>query len=244
MGSVDQQQKLTVYNAQVKNVRRLESAIRHIRRSINLALRKNDEPAAMSFTAMYAILFCAWAEANFSKLIHTPYGFDLGEIDQIKVVSRTNGVVAGWQKSVELGLRHLDASRGNFLPNTRQQLERAIDAYVFDPSVLRNKLAHGQLAVALNRENDDIQQELTSIIAGLNIVKIDGWKFCHEHLAGMIENLIESPVKSFPRDWWAAVVALEEEIEQFTTRTLVNHVGLLKDKDVRTEASRKSREKL
>jgi hypothetical protein len=51
-------------------------------------------------------------------------------------------------------------------------------------------------------------------------MKIDGWKFFHEHLAGMIETLVESPVKSFPRDWVGCrIVALEGEIEKFTRRT-------------------------
>ena len=179
-----------------------------------------------------------------ARLLPLPRGFDLGEIDQIKVVFRTTGVVAGWKKAVELGLGHLDARRGNFLPNTRHRLERAIDTYVFNPSILRNKLAHGQWAVALNRENNDVQQELTSIIAGLDLIRIDGWTFCHEHLASMIENLIESPVKSFPRDWWAAVVALEEEIEKFARQTLTDHVALLKGKGIRTGVPRKSGEKL
>ncbi len=35
-------------------------------------------------TKILALVFSAWAEARFSKLIHTPYGFDLNEIRQIK----------------------------------------------------------------------------------------------------------------------------------------------------------------
>jgi hypothetical protein len=235
---MDNTQKLAVFQSQVANTRALESSIRHVRRSINSALRGNDLPVSRSFTKLYAVLFCAWAEATFSKVVHTPHGFSIDEIRQIQV-AKSNGIAPAWKKAVELGIRHLDARRGSFRPNTRLRLDRAIDAHVFDPSLLRNKLAHGQWVIALNRDNDNTNAELTTLIQGLDIVKVDGWRFCHQHLAEMVETLIESPKKAFVRDWWEAVVRLDEQMKQASLRTLADHVAALKAKDDRTGSREK-----
>ena len=233
-------QKLIVYQCQVKNVRALESSINHLRRSINSALRENREPISLSFTKLYAITFCAWAEANFSKVVHTPYGFNLDEIRQIHS-AKASGIASAWKKAVELGVRHLDARRGNFRPNALQRLERAIDKHVFDPSLLRNKLAHGQWVQALNRDNDEINADLTRQIFELDIVKVDGWLSCHKNLAHMVETLIESPKKAFVRDWWLAVEELDNAMENASSRSLVDHIAKLKAKDIRTNAHEKRR---
>src|SRR4051794_19046606 len=101
---MDNAQKLAIYQAQIINVRAIESSILHVRRSTNAALRTNDLPTAASLTKIYAVLFCSWAEVNFSKVIHTPYGFDLDEIEQVQS-KKSEGIRAAWKKSVELGIR-------------------------------------------------------------------------------------------------------------------------------------------
>jgi hypothetical protein len=136
---MDYDSKLSVYRAQVENVKSLHKAMRQVHRSINAGLRDNDQTAVEAFTKIYALLFCAWAEANFSKVIHTPHGFELDEIDQINR-AKMKGVSDAWKKCADLGLRHLDSKRGSFQPNAKQKLNVAIDNYVLDPSVLRNRL--------------------------------------------------------------------------------------------------------
>jgi hypothetical protein len=232
---MDNAQKLALFQAQVENVRALESSILQVRRNINFSLRYNESSIASSLTKVYAILFCAWAEANFSKVVHTPYGFSIDEVGQIQKAKR-RGITAAWKKAVELGVRKLDANRGSFQPNTRLKLFRAIKAHVFDPSLLRNKLAHGQWVIALNRTGDEIQGEFTTLIQELDIVKVDGWRLCHQHLAKMIETLIESPKKAFIRDWWGYVVDLDNEMAQSSQKSLTEHVERLKAKDDRTGA--------
>lgn len=235
-----QNAKFAIFQAQTANVRSLKTAIRQVRRLINAALRANDQPTVQAFTKVYALLYCAWAEANFSKLVHTPYGFDLDEIAQVQA-AKANGITAAWKKCVQLGLRHLDAKRGSFKPNARQRLEAAIDAHVFDPSVLRNKLAHGQWVIALNHDNDAVQDEYTTKMKELDLVKIGGWIAGHELLAGLVEHLIESPKKAFMRDWYEYVVNLEHEMIETERKTLKEHVARLLAKDERTGAQVKRR---
>lgn len=238
--SMDQVAKLAVYQAQVTNVRALLTAMRQAQRSINSALRANNQPNVEAFTKVYALLFCAWTEANFSKVLHTPHGFDLDEIAQVQA-AKENGIAAAWKKSVALGVRHLDATRGSFKPNAVKKLETIIDSHVFDPSLLRNKLAHGQWVIALNRENDALQAELTNQIRDLDVVKIDAWITCHKVLANAVETLIESPQKAFMRDWYAYVVEIDNAIESAEGRTLQEHVARLLDKDRRTNAKARRR---
>jgi hypothetical protein len=69
---------------------------------------------------------------------------------------------------------------------------------------------------------------------GKTIVKVDGWRFCHQHLAQMIETLIESPQKAFVRDWWGSVVDLDNEMEQSSRKSLAEHIANLKAKADRT----------
>jgi hypothetical protein len=113
---------------------------------------------------------------------------------------------------------------------------------VFDPSVLRNKLAHGQWVIALNRENDAIQEEYTARIKELDVVKISAWIAGHEVLASLVEHLIESPKKAFMRDWYQYVVDLEQEMIEAERRTLKDHVARLLSKDRVTGAKVKRRD--
>lgn len=172
-------------------------------------------------------------------LIHTPHGFDLDEINQIKKVQKENGIAFAWKCAVDLGLRHLEAKRGSFTPNARLLLFRLIETHVFDPSLLRNKLAHGQWSVALNRENDAINVDLTSKIASLDVVRLAAWCRTHELLAHLVETLIESPKKAFMRDWYQAVESLKAEINAAEARTLGEHVRRLQEKAIRTGAQAK-----
>ena len=209
-----------------------------LHRSVNDALRANDRPRADAFSKMYALLFCSWAEANFSKVLHTPHGFEIDEIKQVQK-AKADGITAAWKKCVGLGLLHLDARRGSFKPNAQKKLEAIIDTHVFDPSVVRNKLAHGQWIVALNRDNDSVQTDITKRISDIDVIRVTAWREGHQLLADLVESLIESPKKAFVRDWYGCVANIELRIMEAEKRTLDEHVRRLRSKDVRTGASTK-----
>lgn len=205
--------KLEIFRAQVENVRSLQAAATQIRRSVNHALRVGNDPMANVQTKILALVFCAWAESNFLKVIHTPYGFTLDEIRQIKSVWSQNGIGGGWLKCLDLALRKVPAARSGFVPNTRQQLKRVIQDYVVRPSVIRNKIAHGQWVKPLNGSNTAVNLTIEADIAALDVVKVSIWFQCHERLADIIESLIESP-KKFVRDYWTQTEALRNFLEE------------------------------
>ena len=102
---MDNAARLDVYRAQTENVRMLNQARKQINKAINYALRKGDIVSSQVQTRILALVFCAWVEANFSKVIHTPYGFTLDEISQIKRAYQRPNLETGWKKCIELGLQ-------------------------------------------------------------------------------------------------------------------------------------------
>ncbi|WP_439539991.1 hypothetical protein [Sphingomonas sp.] len=207
--------------------------MKQVRRAVNDGLRKGNQPQADVQTKVYAQTFCSWAEANFSKVIHTPKGFTLAELAEVKRTWSDRSLADGWNKAVQLGLRKVPAQRSGFLPNARQTIERLIDKYVRDPALIRNKIAHGQWSTALNRSNTNINQELTTAINSLNIVDIERWHGGHTRLAGIVESLIESPERTFSRDYWPQLIDLEQYTTETATWTLEARVTALQEKWLR-----------
>ncbi len=214
---MDRNAQLDVFKAQTENVRELEKAWTHVQRTINRELINDNTTSALLHTKLLALIFCAWSEANFSKLIHTPYGFELEEIHQIKRAAKKD-IVRGWQKCLEIGLSRVSKKpKSNYIPNIKQAVERIIDSYVHEPRLLRNKIAHGQWRTALNSDNDAVNNDLSSEIAGIDIVKLSVWKEAYNGLSSIIEALIESPDSAFHRDYWQETVRIEEHLRNTST---------------------------
>lgn len=192
--------RLAIFQAQVQNVRSLGSARKHVRRAINSALRNNDDKMAGVHTKVLAQLFCAWAEANFSKVVHTPHGFTLNEIRQIRVEWRDRGITEGWKSCVDLGLSKIPTRGEGLILDARRRLKKIIKEYVSEPSLIRNRLAHGQWVVALNSKSTNINRALTQELQSLNVVQVEIWFECHTKLAQVVEELIESPRNAFARN--------------------------------------------
>lgn len=228
---MDSKSKLCVFKAQTQYAKELLSAQKQLNKSINNALRKNDSPSAKIHTKVLALIFCAWAEANFSKLIHTPYGFTLDEIAQIKTIWKSNGLESGWNKCLELGLKKVGkVNKGNFLPNVKQKIVRIIYEFVVEPSLIRNKIAHGQWKVALNRKNDAENNNLTNEINTLDSTKLLLWFEAHRILSNIIEMIIESPKKAFIRDYWTEIVRLESILDEKRKYSLEDKIKKLQQK--------------
>lgn len=63
-----EQDRLDVFAAQTENVRALEQAWKHINKSINAAYANGDHSTAEIHTKLLAQVYCAFAEAVFSKV--------------------------------------------------------------------------------------------------------------------------------------------------------------------------------
>lgn len=235
--SVDRNIQLEIYKAQVKNVRELNSAWTHLKRSINRDLIKGNHSSARLHTKILAVVYCTWLEASFSKLIHTPYGFELSEIERIKLLASKN-IVKAWEECVSIAASKIDSGRSNYVPNLKKKLVKLIEVYVKDPSELRNKVAHGQWVIALNRDNTAIHQSLTDSISNIDIVKLDILHDACKGLCEIVEALVESPNHTFHRDYWILLSELEDHLEKTSHYTLADKVALLKAKQQRAVQNR------
>jgi len=227
---MNKKEQLDIFVAQTKNVRQLEKAWKHVQRTINHELAIDNPTSAMLHTKLLALIYCAWSEANFSKLLHTPYGFNLSEIEQIKKMAKED-ILRGWKKCLELGLKKiLINARSNYIPNIKLKVERFIDEYVGNPRLLRNKIAHGQWQIALNTKNDNINLKLTHQMTELNVVQIFVWRKVYQGLSNIIEAMIESPKKSFHKSYYDEIKKVESLLKETKNWTLKNKIKLLKEK--------------
>lgn len=216
---MDESERLSVFKAQTLNVRDLVQSWAHVNRQINALLLQKNEKAVETQTKLLALIYCALAESTFSKVIHTPHGLELDEIEQIKQET-SHGVKAGWIKCAELSIRRVQGGKANYQPNVLRKLSDLIDAYIFDPSLIRNKLAHGQWAIALNRDNTAINAEITAQIRDLTVVELYRRKFSLEQLGKLLEDMIESPKKAHRRDYWVHLTSLEERETEMAEWTM------------------------
>lgn len=234
---MDEQTRSDIFHAQCDNVRALSVVWKQINANINRHYTKDQVALAERETRLLAIIYCALAESIFSKLIHTPNGLTLADIEQIKAVQSARGVKDGWLKCVDLALARVEAQRGNYLPNVRQTLRRLITSYIFDPSLIRNKLAHGQWCTALNRESTAINAAITAQIQSLDIVELYRRRTALDSLSAIVEDIIESPNRAHMRDYWPRITEFEAAALQRSKWTLAAKVIALKAKAARRVAT-------
>ncbi|RWY83429.1 hypothetical protein EHI44_22125 [Rhizobium leguminosarum] len=166
-------------------------------------MRVGNDVAVEVHTKALALVFCAWVE------IRTPKGFSLIEIAHIKARMRAGSVVDGWVECIRTAFEKTAAKKSNFTPNAKQRLRNCVDLLVTDPSLVRNKIAHGQWRQALNRENTNTNNDLTTRIQNLDAVKIDMWFDCQKILCEIVELLIESPNGAFMNSYWGMIERVE-----------------------------------
>ena len=99
------------------------------------------------------------------------------------------------------------------IANKRKKLQNILDEYIIQPSIFRNKIAHGQWKVCLNSENEKINQEITNDMLELDCVKIDNLFKIYNMFQQCIEDLIESP-RTHYRDYYSQIVDLESFVEK------------------------------
>ena len=212
---MDSTTRRKIFDAQVVNVRSLEAARTQIQRAINDALRSNNDAMAEVQTKLLGLLFCAWAEANFLKTIHMHCRLTLSDIDQIKQEWERYGITKGWHKCIDLGFRHISGSPTH-KTLVRSALNKIVDEYVTDPSQRRNKIAHGQWKIALNRTNTAVNTPMTNAMRSLTCIQVDTWFECHKRLAMILENLLVSD-RVFARDFSYHVTELQNYVRKTAT---------------------------
>ena len=209
-------------------MRTLETSFAIINKSINAYLSKNDMTSAKSHTLLAALVFSALTEAKFSKLIHTPYAFDIGEIEEIK---RQPNISSKWKKAVSIGIGNIKTScKSNYKINLLLNIERLIETHITEPSKIRNKIAHGQWAKALNSDNTQVNTQLTTAVLNLDCVEVLKWKITYDHFYSIVNDIVQSPNKAHFRDYHIHVVELESYLKKAENYSLNDKISALQKK--------------
>jgi len=231
-----------LFTTQSRNVRRLKQVFDSLVKDINHYLKKSDNFQVEIKTKLLALLYSALSEAQFLQIVYTSLGeksgsgFTISEIETIKKEKDCNGITEGWKLMIELALKKVgDWEKNSDLQNRRQTIYRIIDEYIKEPSILRNKVAHGQWLIAFNKENTKINTEITKQLDELNIVEINKWFDIHQYLGLIVRDLVQSPKKGFHNNYWTNIVELEKYLEKTKNWTLETKLANLKRKPIKYE---------
>lgn len=216
-----------IYQALVDNLKNLKKVKTSINRLINEAIKCNDTLTIEVQTKMFGLTYSAWSEVRFLKMIYTPYGFSDEEIKQI--INKSN-IEEKWTKCLELAFsKYSNSNNSSELPNRKQRIERLVKEYIVAPSVLRNKIAHGQWIKPLNSKNAGIGDETIRIkLEKLSVTEITIWFNVNHYLCQIVEDLIESPDKAAHNHYYNHLTDLECYIKKFEGWELQDKIEKIK----------------
>lgn len=233
--AMTEQEIYDLYVLQSKNVRRLKQVQINLIKDINFYLRKNNDFQVEIKTKLLALLYCTLSEAQFIQIIHTPDGFTSNEIEKIKR-AKNSKLEDGWKLMIDFAMDKVgDWNNIQDLLDRRNSLLKIIGDFIILPSILRNKIAHGQWEFALNRDNTKENEELTKQMNELNVVEISKWFAVHQNMGLIIRDLIQSPKKGFHNNYWVNLTSLKEYLDKSKHWTLETKKALLRMKPIKIE---------
>lgn len=228
---MDQNEIKAIYVLQSENVRHLVKVLKSLKREINAYVQRHNEPEIAQRTKILALVYSAWSESQFLQIAFTPRGFFDSEITAIKNEKNSNGIVAGWKLMIDKAMARVTTSDCNADLIARvAQLTSLIDEFIGEPSVIRNKLAHGQWARVLNRPNTAENVEMTEALRTLDPVIILRQQKAHQFFGFIVRDLVQSPSKGFHQHYWTNIVNLEQFLEESKDWTMATKRLLLKTK--------------
>lgn len=203
---------LDIYNACCMNVKEIKKRAKNIKRMINNAILNKRNEEIITLTKVYALVYSAFVEVSFIKLINTPYGFDE---EKIKVIQSKSNLEEKWLTCINLAFLTIKKeSNITDINNKKLKLKKILKEYIVKPSELRNKIAHGQWKVALNNQCTNQNYEITQIIENIDFVKIDILFQVYDKFQQCIEDLIESPQKAHYEYFYTNLSKLEAYISK------------------------------
>lgn len=198
-----------IFMASTVNLKDLKKQRKRIGALVNRAIREKQDSDLMSLTKVYALLYSAYVEISFLKLIHTPKAFAESEITQIMC---GRNLEEKWLKCVDFALKKLHTTNLGEVANKKQMLNRILQEYIIGPSQIRNKVAHGQWIYCLNNECTKINQSTTNQMADLDFVKIERYFCIYDKFHQCILDLLISQ-KTHYRDYYQIITELQKYID-------------------------------
>lgn len=223
-----------LYVAQSANVRHLKQVIDQTRNEINLYLRKSNTFQVMAKTKILSLLYSAWSEAQFVQIAFTEHGFAYSEIRKILAIRSDRGIAEGWRFLINSALSRVgDVNTNRDLRGRLKKLLSLVKDYIEEPSVLRNKIAHGQWVHAINSKTTAVNPDVTLLLKNLDFVEIEKRIEIHKYLGFIVRDLVQSPKAGFHRHYWTNIVFLEQYLKKTLNWTLASKKTLLLKKPIK-----------
>lgn len=188
---------VTYYEALKSNYRSVATALTHIERAVNAALRNADEPASKALTNTQMLLVAVKAEARLQKLMHTPGWLD--EPQQAYILSASSRIDR-WQRLIEVGFRKRYGKTKRKVPLADQLDHDAAARYrtlleILEQDLrgvieIRNKLAHGQWSYGMTEEGT-ISPDLTRRLRTTNTLELRFQDSIAEDMANAVGDLLQ-----------------------------------------------------
>lgn len=230
---MNDQEILDIYMLQSQNVRYLKKVIGVIQKDINFYLRKSDDFQVKSKSKIFSLVYSAWSEAQFIQIMYTPNGFLYSEILKIKEHKERNGIASGWKYMISIAIDKVaDIKINADIKNRLKTLLDLVSLYIEDPSILRNKIAHGQWLNALNRENTAKNNVLSIQLDQLDPIQLGKRVEVHQYLGYIVRDLVQSPKAGFHNYYWTNIVNLEEFIKKTANWSLESRKKALAKKPI------------
>lgn len=187
-----------------KNKNQLKKAINQQNLILNNAIKTENKLQEYLSIRIYLILYTAWLETTLSLIIHY-YSTQINEFERTAILSETSQEKR-WKKLIEISFRtqylnrkttknldlvDLGHSAFNRYTYLNDILEKEITVFIG----IRNKLAHGQWAVALNNEGTDKTQDVTTKLWTLTKKDCMMLKNFASNFSNLIEMLVASKSK-------------------------------------------------
>lgn len=219
----------SVFSIQTENVRELEKSWEQGNRLINESLRARNQAAITIQTKLMALLFSAYTEAIFSKLIHTPHALTKAEIKVLIAEFKKNSYL-GWVKCLDVVVNKITTKDQAYKDEVILSMNRLLEDYIKEPSEVRNRIAHGQWVIALNSNNTRENNNITIKIRNLDIIVLTRYKKSFNLISLIIEDLVESPDKAHINTYQKKIDKFKQEQIRMASWTLQGRVQKLKQK--------------
>ncbi len=206
-----------IAKAHAKNRTKIRKAITQLNRSLNQAIKENKKELENANIRMMMILYAAYLESTLSYLLYF-HGAQI-KIVSVNYIIEKSTVHDRWHHFIDfcfrrnflrgkrralnlVNLKHTNFNRYNYL---KSMIDNEIRAII----EIRNKLAHGQWAVAFNSDGDDKNHEVTTKIWTLSKKDVMAAKNIVTKFTEIMDALISSK-EHFSSIFDDAVGALEE----------------------------------
>ncbi|MFK5976836.1 MAG: hypothetical protein QM493_10035 [Sulfurovum sp.] len=237
-----------MFNHQSSNVQELRKAINFLIKDIHEAKRKHRLYDVEIKTKLLAMTYSAWSEAQFIQIIYTPDALTSEQLNSLLndsgIFNRWKELLNYLFDKVEKFNKNkskekIEELKQNFHNNEldnkikecnfyykdksikqKNTIIKYLENYIEKQSMIRNKIAHGQWKIALDKGNKYKINALTKQLESLNVFSIRKEFKVHTILGKIIRDLIQSPYKSFDKNYEKDINKIKSFLENDTKRDL------------------------